>query len=397
MDPIKNPFAPGAGSPPPELAGRTEVLSRARVAIARIGQGRPAKSLILVGLRGVGKTVLLVRIKELAEDDGFKAAIIEAHEGKSLPGLLVPTLRQILFSLDTIASARDKAKRGLRVLLSFVRSAKLTIGDYDIGLSIDPERGTADSGDLEADLGQLLIAVGEAARAAGKAIAICIDELQYLSEAEFSALIMAIHKITQNQLPIVVIGAGLPQIIGLAGESKSYAERLFDYPMVGALSGSDARAAIERPMEELGVRFTDQAIVEILRRTERYPYFLQQWGHEAWNIAEDSPIHIDDINRATSAAILSLDEGFFRVRFDRCTPSEKRYLRALAELGPGSQRSGEIAEQLGVKSTTVGPIRSKLITKGMIYSPEHGVTAFTVPLFDEYMHRVMPGNSWRRS
>ena len=213
MDPIKNPFAPGAGSPPPELAGRTEVLSRARVAIARIGQGRPAKSLILVGLRGVGKTVLLVRIKELAEDDGFKAGIIEAHEGKSLPGLLVPTLRQILFSLDTIASARDKAKRGLRVLLSFVRSAKLTIGDYDIGLSIDPERGTADSGDLEADLGQLLIAVGEAARAAGKAIAICIDELQYLSEAEFSALIMAIHKITQNQLPIVVIGAGLPQII----------------------------------------------------------------------------------------------------------------------------------------------------------------------------------------
>lgn len=395
MDPIKNPFAPGAGSPPPELAGRTEVLSRAKIAIARIGEGRPAKSLILVGLRGVGKTVLLVRMKELAEEGDYKAVIIEAHEGKQLPALLAPALRQILFSLDAIASAKDKAKRGLKVLLSFVNRLKLSVGEYDIGLSIEPERGTADSGDLEADLSELFLAVGEAAKDAGKGIAICIDELQYLSEVEFSALIMAIHKINQNQLPIIVIGAGLPQILGLAGESKSYAERLFDYPKVGALSEPDARAAIELPVADLNVSFTEEATTEILRRTERYPYFLQQWGHEAWNLAEKSPIELSVIESATLASIRSLDEGFFRVRFDRCTPSEKRYLRALAELGPGSQRSGDIAEQLGVKSTTVGPIRSRLIGKGMVYSPEHGVTAFTVPLFDEYMHRVMPGKTWR--
>jgi hypothetical protein len=394
MDPVKNPFVPGAGTPPPELAGRSLVLQKAQIAIARVRQGKSAKSPILVGLRGVGKTVLLVRIREMAEAESYKAVMIEAHEGKPLPALLVPNLRQVLFQLDKVAGASDKVKRGLRVLRSFMNGIKLTIAEVDVGLSIDPEIGTGDSGDLEADLGELFVAVGEAAKAAGTAVAICIDELQYLSEVEFSALIMAIHKVTQMQLPIIMVGAGLPQIVGLAGESKSYAERLFDYPKVGALAQNDAIAAISTPVESAGVSFTKAAVDEILRMTECYPYFLQQWGYEAWNIATKSPIDIDVIKNATLAAISTLDQGFFRVRFDRCTPSEKRYLRALAELGAGPQRSGEIAEVLGLKASSVGPTRSKLILKGMIYSPQHGDTEFTVPMFDSYMRRTMPGSDW---
>lgn len=394
MDPIKNPFVPGAGSPPPELAGRSLVLQKAQIAIERHRQGKSAKSPILVGLRGVGKTVLLVRIRELAEAAGCKAVMIEAHEGKPLPALIVPSLRQILFQLDRVAGASDKVKRGLRILRSFMNSVKITINEIDVGLSIEPEHGTADSGDLESDLVELFVAVGEAAKAAQTAVAICIDELQYLSELEFSALIMAMHKVTQLQLPIVMIGAGLPQIMGLAGESKSYSERLFDYPKVGALARQDAIAAISTPVESAGVNFTDEAINEILKMTECYPYFLQQWGYEAWNIAKNSPIDLNVIKNATLAAISTLDQGFFRVRFDRCTPSEKRYLRALADLGAGAQRSGQIAEVLGLKASSVGPTRSKLILKGMIYSPQHGDTEFTVPMFDSYMRRTMPGSDW---
>jgi hypothetical protein len=330
----------------------------------------------------------------MAEAANYKAVMVEAHEGKTLAALLVPSLRQILFQLDKVAGAGDKVKRGLRVLRSFMGSIKLTVADVDVGLSIEPERGTGDSGDLEADLGELFLAVGEAAKAARTAIAICIDELQYLDELEFSALIMAIHKVTQMQLPLIMVGAGLPQIVGLAGESKSYAERLFDFPKVGALAEKDAIAALSTPVETAGVSFTQEAIKEILNMTECYPYFLQQWGYEAWNIAKKSPIDIGVIKNATLAAIATLDQGFFRVRFDRCTPSEKRYLRALAHLGAGAQRSGEIAEVLGLKASSVGPTRSKLILKGMIYSPQHGDTEFTVPMFDSYMRRTMPGEDW---
>ena len=335
MDPIKNPFVPGAGTPPPELAGRQQLLSQAGIALARTGAGRAAKSLVLVGLRGVGKTVLLVRIREMAEEAKYKSSLIEAHEGKSLPSLLAPTLRQALFSLSKIANAKDKAMRGLRVLRSFVSGLKLKVGDVDLGLSIEPELGTADSGDLEADLAEMFVAVGEAAKAAKTAFVLCIDELQYLSENEFSALIMAIHKTNQMQLPLILVGAGLPQILGLAGESKSYAERLFDFPPVGALPETDAQAALATPAASQGVTFSKKALEEILRVTECYPYFLQQWGHEAWNLAPKSPIDLDTVKKATDAAITSLDKNFFRVRFDRCTPSERRYLRALAELGPG--------------------------------------------------------------
>lgn len=395
MDPVKNPFVPGAGTPPPELAGRNDLLERARIALARTSEGRSAKSLILVGLRGVGKTVLLGRVREMADGMRLRATNIEAHEGKSLPALLAPPLRQTLFSFSAVANAKDRAMRGLRILRSFVSALKVKVGEVDIGLSIDPELGTADTGDLEADLGELFIAVGEAAKAAGSAFVLCIDELQYLSEDEFSALIMAIHRTNQLQLPILVVGAGLPQILGLAGNSKSYAERLFDFPAVGALNTDAAREALVAPVASQAVAFTAAALEEILRLTECYPYFLQQWGHESWNLAENSPIGMGTVQKATEAAIRSLDASFFRVRFDRCTPSERRYLRALAELGPGAQRSGEIAGVLGVKVNSVGPTRSKLILKGMVYSPQHGDTAFTVPMFDAYMRRAMPGNDWK--
>jgi hypothetical protein len=334
----------------------------------------------------------------MAESTGYKAVIVEAHEGKRMAELLVPSLRQILFGLDIFENAREKTRRGLRILKSFVGGLKFGAARGDLNLNlelgINPERGIADSGDLEADLADLFVAVGEAARAGKTAVALCIDELQYLNETEFSALIMAIHKTNQMKLPIILVGAGLPQILGLAGASKSYSERLFDFPRVGALNEQDAKAALQVPVWSMGVSFSKRALDEMLRVTECYPYFLQQWGHEAWNMAKSSPITDRIVKASTSAATKSLDENFFRVRFDRCTPSEKRYLRALADLGAGPQRSGDIAESLGVKVTTVGPIRSKLILKGMIYSPQHGDTAFTVPMFDAYMRRAMPDGTW---
>lgn len=390
MDPVRNPFAPGAGNPPPELAGRSAVLDDVGVTLRRIALAKPAQSSILVGLRGVGKTVLLTRIDETAQRETFKTLYIEAHEDKSLPELLVPGLRRILISLSVLQLGRNAARQALRVLSSFVRSIKLKVHDIDLELGIDPEVGSADSGDLEADLPSLFLSIGQAAKSAGIPIVILIDEMQYLKKKEFSALIMAIHRTSQANLPVTLVGAGLPQILGLAGDSKSYAERLFKYPKIGALDEHDARDAILGPIQAEKATIDDAAISEILSVTERYPYFLQQWGHEAWNIASNNRISRKDVLKATSAAIVKLDESFFRVRFGRCTPTEKRYMRALAELGPGTHRSGEIAEKLSLKTTNVGPTRDKLIRKGMIYSPQHGDTAFTVPLFDAYMRRVMP-------
>jgi hypothetical protein len=395
MDPIRNPFAPGAGNPPPELAGRTALIDKARVTLSRTQAGRPAKSMILVGLRGVGKTVLLVKIREMAQEMGFIAHLLEAHEGKRLPALLIPVLRQMLYSIDLGSKAKLSIRRAFRVLKSFIGSIKLTIGGIDIELGVDPEIGTADSGDLETDLPGLFEAVGQAAKEAGRAILLCVDELQYLSETEFSALIMAMHKCQQSQLPVLLIGAGLPQILGLAGESKSYAERLFEFPSVGPLNPDEAKAALQKPAQSEDAMFTEEALEDILIETRSYPYFLQQWGHEAWNAAPGSTIGAEIIPEATRLAIQSLDESFFQVRFDRCTPSERRYMRALAELGPGSHRSGEIAEIMATKITSLGPVRSKLIAKGMIYSPQHGDTEFTVPLFDSYMRRAMPGETWK--
>lgn len=388
MDHVRNPYAPGAGNPPPELAGRTDVLKKTETTLLRVALRKPVQYPIMVGLRGVGKTVLLVKSRELAEENHFLTIDVEGHEGKTLPELIIPGFRKALYTLSLIEGAKETARRGIRILKSFLGGLKVSVGGVDLG--VDAEIGTADSGDLEADFPEMVIVLGEAAAAAGRAVVLIFDELQYLSTTEFSALIMAMHKVNQRTLPVALIGAGLPQILGLAGNSKSYSERLFTYPEIGALSESDAMSAIVNPATEEGVEIEPAAVQEIMRLTGRYPYFIQQWSHDAWNIATGGSITKADIDRATPIAIASLDESFFRVRFDRCTPSEKRYMRALAELGSGHQRSGDIADKIGVKSASVAPTRSALIKKGMIYSPSYGDTAFTVPLFDEYMRRAIP-------
>ncbi len=390
MDEIRNPFSPGAGTPPPELAGRNVILDRVKILLARVREGRPEKSVLLVGLRGVGKTVLLNELEILAEQAGYKTILVEAHDSKSLSALLAPPLRKLLLSLDRMSNVSDKARRGLRVLKGFVNGVKLTVGDLEIGLDIEAEAGTADSGDLEADLPELFIAVAEAAQDRKIPVAILLDEIQYLSAKELSALIMAMHKMAQKRLPLVLIGAGLPVLPGLAGESKSYAERLFDFPEVGPLLADDAWHALRDPAQDEGADFTDEALDEIVRLTQGYPYFLQEWGYQSWNHAPHSPIQLADVQRATPRIIERLDANFFRVRFDRLTPREKDYLRALAELGAEPQRSGDIAAVLGVKVQAVAPLRDSLMKKGMIYSPAHGDTAFTVPLFDTFMKRAMP-------
>ena len=390
MDEIRNPFSPGAGTPPPELAGRNVLLDRVKILLARVREGRPEKSVLLVGLRGVGKTVLLNELEILAEQAGYKTILVEAHDSKSLSALLAPPLRKLLLSLDRMSNVSDKARRGLRVLKGFVNGVKLTVGDLEIGLDIEAEAGTADSGDLEADLPELFIAVAEAAQDRKIPVAILLDEIQYLSAKELSALIMAMHKMVQKRLPLVLIGAGLPVLPGLAGESKSYAERLFDFPELGPLLAVDAWHALRDPAQDEGADFTDEALDEIVRLTQGYPYFLQEWGYQSWNHAPHSPIQLADVQRATPRIIERLDANFFRVRFDRLTPREKDYLRALAELGAEPQRSGDIAAVLGVKVQAVAPLRDSLMKKGMIYSPAHGDTAFTVPLFDTFMKRAMP-------
>jgi hypothetical protein len=390
MDPIKNPFSPGAGSPPPELAGREPVLEQARVLLGRIRAGRSEKSLLLTGLRGVGKTVLLNEIQRLAVAAGYRTIEMEAHEDKRLGPLLAPSLRRLLYDLDRLAGAGDKAKRGLAVLRGFISAIKVTVGDVEIGLDIEPEKGVADSGDLEIDLPNLLVAVAEAGAERNCAVALLIDEIQYFNQKELGALIMAMHRVQQRQLPLVLVGAGLPILPGLAGESKSYAERLFSFPPIGALGEADAWRALQDPARAAGVDFDAMALTEIHRMTQGYPYFLQEWAYQTWNLATSSPIGIDVVTGATPNVIRRLDENFFRVRFDRLTLSEKRFLRAMAEMGPGAHRTGDLAATLGVQVNSLGPVRAKLIRKGMIYSPAHGEMAFTVPLFDEFMRRAIP-------
>lgn len=390
MDKIRNPFSPGAGSPPPELAGREVILEQATVLFGRMLAKRPEKSLLITGLRGVGKTVLLNEMERMAQSQGYRTILVEAHENKSLAVLLVPHLRRLLFDLDRIAGAGNKVRRGIAVLKSFIGSIKVTVGEVEFGLDIDPEQGAADSGDLEIDLPNLFCAVAEAAEERKTAVAILIDEIQYFSSSELSALIMAMHKMQQRQLPLMLLGAGLPILPGLAGESKSYAERLFSFPDVGPLSPPDAAKALREPIEDAGESIDPAALDEVFRLTKGYPYFLQEWGYQSWNHAQSSPISLRVVRETTDVVIKRLDENFFRVRFDRLTPREKRYLRAMAELGAGPYRTADIADMLGVKITTLGPVRANLIKKGMVYSPAHGDMTFTVPLFDEFMRRAIP-------
>lgn len=394
MDPIRNPYAPGAGSPPPELAGRDEVRDKVKVAVQRVRLGRPTKSVLLVGLRGVGKTVLLDRMREDTEQLGIDTLRLEAPESRSLPALLAPQLRKALLKLARAERARDLAQRALRALAGFASALKFKYQDIEVGLDFEPEPGLADNGDLEHDLQDLLESAGLAAKQAGTALAMFVDELQYVEEPELAALIVALHRVSQRQAPVMLVGAGLPQLPGRMGRAKSYAERLFDIEEIGALDEAASRRALEVPAAAEGVYFESEALDRIYRETNGYPYFLQEWGRHCWDVAGDSPITVANVEAASVEAVASLDESFFRVRFDRLTPGEKRYLRAMAELGAGPHRSGDIAAELLRTVTSLGPVRNQLIAKGMIWSPNHGDTAFTVPMFDSFMKRIMSGEDW---
>jgi hypothetical protein len=388
MDRRRNPYAPGAGLQPPELAGRDKLLEDATIDMDRVLDRRPTKGMMLLGLRGVGKTVLLNKLHGMAEGKGFRTAKVEAPEGGVLPQLLAPELRQVLYSLDLKAAAGQKVRQAASTLRNFVAAFKVKVGDIELG--IEQAHGKADTGNLEQDLPDLLVAVSEAANERGVALGIFLDEVQYLSAAELAALIVACHEVAQRNLPLFFVGAGLPQIAALAGNAKSYAERLFTYPQVDQLDAAAARAALVRPAKNEGVDFQDDAVEEILRVTERYPYFIQEWGFHVWNSAPESPIQRAHVQEATPGVIAHLDANFFRVRFDRLTQLQQKYLRAMAELGSGPHQTGDIAATLGVEAAAVATVRQQLINKGMVWSQRHGETAFTVPLFNEFMKRQMP-------
>jgi hypothetical protein len=386
MDAVRNPFAPGAGSKPPELAGRGAILHEAEIALQRVIVGRHDRSQILLGLRGTGKTVLLNAIETLAQKHNHITSFIEAPETGRFADQLYPKLHQALRKFSGMEAAKAAALSGMRALRSFAGAFKIEIGG--VGISVDPEPGVADSGNLEFDLIDLFQALGRAAQAAGRGWSLFIDELQYLEEAELAALIVAIHRSNQTGLPILFFGAGLPQIAALSGDAKSYAERLFSFPGVGPLDREAATAAIRQPIEEEGERIEDAALESIFRATHGYPYFLQEWGYQAWNAATASPVTAEDVRIASANALKRLDQGFFRVRLDRLTPKERDYVLAMASLGPGPYRSAEVADALGESTQSLGPRRASIINKGMIYSPAHGDIDFTVPMFDDFLRRT---------
>jgi len=385
MDPFRNPFAPGAGSRPPELAGRDQILNNAKIACGRALLGRNSRSMMLLGLRGTGKTVLLNEIGHIAEDQGYYVSKIEAPEHQSLASLLYPEMRKVLRALSTVQAAKQLAHQGLRGLRGFASIFKLEVAGAEIG--VEPEPGLADSGDLQIDLPDLFITIGKAAKAGGKGWVLLIDEVQYLSEVDLSALIVSIHKISQEGLPVIMTGAGLPQIARLAGEAKSYSERLFLYPGVGALDLDSAKLAVEKPVLEEEASITSDALTEIATKTQGYPFFLQEWSSKTWDMAEGPEITKEDVDNAYAETIASLDEGFFRVRLDRLTPKETEFVTVMAILGDGPYAMGDIAQALGKKLSSLGPVRAKIISKGMIYSTEHGYLDFSVPLFAEFMRR----------
>ncbi len=390
MKAIANPFAPGAGAPPPELAGRDSILNDATLAIQRNKGGKSERSFIYVGLRGVGKTVLLNEVQAIAEREDAFTDFIEVSKNEPLSVVIIATMRAALLKLDRLKGLSEKVKQGLRVLKSFVGAVKLKHQDVEFFLDVDSEAGVADSGMLTRDLAELFVAAGEAAESRVSSIVILIDEIQNLPKEEFEALIMAVHRVDQKKLPVLIIGAGLPLLVKLTGDAKSYAERLFEYPRIGALSPGDVRRALAGPLEESGVKINADAVDLILEETQGYPYFVQEWGYQVWNSARRSPITRVDVEKCSKVAFQRLDQNFFHSRYERLSDQQKSYLRAMAELGPGPHRSGDVAKLIGKETSQLGPTREGLIQNGMIYSPKYGYSAFTVPLFDEFMKRTEP-------
>ncbi len=385
MDPFRNPFAPGAGSRPPELAGRNAILEAARISCGRAIKGRNARSIMLLGLRGTGKTVLLNEIGKIAQEEGLLVSKVEAPEGERLARLLYPEMRKVMRSLSNVEAAKQIATRGLKGLRGFASIFRIEIAGVEIG--VEPEPGLGDSGDLQYDLPDLFEVIGQAASVAGKGWILLIDEVQYLSEADLSALIVSIHKMSQEGLPVLLVGAGLPQVARLAGEAKSYAERLFLYPGVGALDPASAAQAVEKPIEDEDALIASAALSAIVERTQGYPFFLQEWASVAWNNAQGPEITFDDVDYAYAETLASLDEGFFRVRIDRLTKAEIQFVKTMSNLGDGPYAMADIARAMDRSLSSLGPTRASIIAKGMIYSTDHGYLDFTVPLFAEFMRR----------
>ena len=385
MNRIENPFSPGAGTPPPALVGRSILLEDIDTLLGRLRAGRPVQNILLTGLRGVGKTVLLTETRHRARRHSIENVFFEASEEKSLSASLMAPLKNVLFDLDRMEGAKNAVRRGLVAFRNFLGTIHLDIGPF--GLDIEPQQGLADSGDLESDLTALFLCIGEAAEEKSAAVLLVIDEIQCLSERDFGALIMALHRMQQERLPIGMVGAGLPILPNLAGTAKSYAERLFQFPQVGALDPESCNEAVRSPFREAGVEVLDEALGCIQERTKGYPYFVQEWGYQLWNHTTNSSIGTSDVMAIDAAATRRLDENFFRVRMERLTESERLFLRAMARLENDPIRIAAVAETLGVSVSALSPRRSALIRKGMVYSPAHGEIAYTVPLFGEFLRR----------
>lgn len=384
MDPVQNPFSPGAGTPPPELAGRGELLEEARIMIGRTLNGRSTQGMLMTGLRGVGKTVILNELMRMAEEQGVLPLYVEATAESSLSELLASELKKLFFTLNRIAGATDKVKKGLVVLRNFIGTIHLNVGD--IGLDIEPFAGIADSGNIETDLADLFECVAEAAKEKKKAVLLLVDEVQYLPKKELGALIMAFHRLQQRQLPLAVIGAGLPMLAELAGKTKSYAERLFLYPRVDALTFDATRQAIESPFVSSGVQVERKAVERIYAHSKGYPYFIQEWGYQIWNRVERKRVVSDDIDKVKAKVEKRLDENFFHARLERLTAGEKDFLYGMS-LCDGNIHMADVAKFIGSSVASLSKRRASLLAKGMIYSPHYGELAFTVPMFGPFMRR----------
>lgn len=386
MDPFYNPFAPSAGQRPPEFAGRTKLIEESVLAMRRALVGRTFRSIMFLGLRGTGKTVLLNELGKKAKEMGYLVSRLEAPEEASLAKLLYPEMKKVMRSLSTLERTKELALCTLGILQNFASIFKIEVAGVDMG--IEPTPGVADTGYLETDLPDLFENIGEAAQTAGKGWAIFLDEVQYLTQKDFSALIVSIHRISQLGYPVIFVGAGLPLLTGLAGEAKSYAERLFRFYDVGALDPKSTAEAIEKPLNDADVQILPDALRKIVEGTQGYPFYLQQWAACTWDVAPRTPISLSDVDNASVEAIRILDEGFFRVRLNRMTKGELEYCSAMASLGEkGPYKTSDIARVMGKKASALGVVRSSLIANGMIFSPTRGYVEFTVPLFASFIMR----------
>jgi AAA ATPase domain len=391
MDPHSNPYTPNAGAKPPLIVGRDDQLASFDLLLARLERGRTEQSMIITGLRGVGKTVLLGQFNKKADARKWATIDLEVikHDNDDFRRQLARGFRSALLQMSPKARWGDRARRLAAVIKSFTIAIDPD-GKITAGLDTDAAEGVADSGDLATDLTELLVAVGEAAVDHQTGVVLLLDEIQFLRREQLEAVVAAIHKTVQRELPITMVGAGLPQIAELAGEAKSYAERLFKFPDIGVLSEEDARAALSKPAAEEGAAFDDAALQLATEVTGRYPYFLQELGYAVWPLASNNRIMRTDVEQARLVYEDKLDGSFFRVRLDRATELEQAYLRAMAELGPEPQLASAVARLLHRTSEQCGPTRSGLIEKGLLYTPNHGYAAFTVPHFDQFMRRSVP-------